>query len=146
MATSNDPKWNMQRALYESFTSRTGRKYPQNRFHIIFVHRLFTYTSFEGAQSIVMAVNKTDWSFGWHGHRAGLAVYYFDDVVMQNDHHELSLTSGLTLHAQLMITKNKLLGSPYTKCLPKTKASECYRKTTEASFLPLYHRIAYHYN
>jgi len=81
-----------------------------------------------------MAVNKTDWSFGWHGHRAGLALYYFDDVVMQNDHHELSLTSGLTLHAQLMITKNKLLGSPYTKCLPKTKASECYRKTTEDSF------------
>ena len=84
-----------------------------------------------------MAVNKTDWSFGWHGHRAGLALYYFDDVVMQNDHHELSLTSGLTLHAQLMITKNKLLGSPYTKCLPKTKASECYRKTTEASFFTI---------
>ena len=56
-----------------------------------------------------MAVNKTDWSFGWHGHRAGLALYYFDDVVMQNDHHELSLTSGLTLHPQLMITKHNPL-------------------------------------
>ena len=36
-----------------------------------------------------MAVNKSDWSYGWHGHRAGLALYYFDETILLNEHHEL---------------------------------------------------------
>ena len=36
-----------------------------------------------------MAVNKSDWSYGWHGHRAGLALYYFDKTILLNEHHEL---------------------------------------------------------
>ena len=39
--------------------------------------------------SLVMAVNKSDWSYGWHGHRAGLALYYFDETILLNEHHEL---------------------------------------------------------
>ena len=97
-----------------------------------------------------MAVNKSDWSYGWHGHRAGLALYYFDETILLNEHHELryenmknlrqnlrqqnfmlSLTSDVTLHAQLMVTKTKLLGSPYTKCLPETQANKCYQEKTE---------------
>ena len=42
-----------------------------------------------------------------------------------------SLTSDVTLHAQLMVTKTKLLGSPYTKCLPETQANKCYQEKTE---------------
>ena len=37
----------------------------------------------------------------------------------------------MTLHAQLMVTKTKLLGSPYTKCLPETQANKCYQEKTE---------------
>lgn len=30
-----------------------------------------------------------------------------------------------------MVTKTKLLGSPYTKCLPETQANKCYQEKTE---------------
>ena len=43
--------------------------------------------------SLVMAVNKSDWSYGWHGHRAGLALYYFDETILLNEHHELRLVN-----------------------------------------------------
>ena len=43
-----------------------------------------------------MAVNKSDWSYGWHGHRAGLALYYFDETILLNEHHELRFSIWLT--------------------------------------------------
>ena len=53
------------------------------------------------------------------------------DSCIKNFILNFSLTSDVTLHAQLMVTKTKLLGSPYTKCLPETQANKCYQEKTE---------------
>ena len=51
-----------------------------------------------------MAVNKSDWSYGWHGHRAGLALYYFDETILLNEHHELRFS--IWLATSILVTES----------------------------------------
>ena len=51
-----------------------------------------------------------DKTFGWHGRRTGLALYYIDEQHFQDENHELSLTSNMRSFFQIMATHTKLLG------------------------------------
>ena len=52
----------------------------------------------------------SDRTFGWHGRRTGLALYYIDEQHFQDENHELSLTSNMRSFFQIMATHTKLLG------------------------------------
>ena len=42
-----------------------------------------------------MAVNLTDITFGWHGFRSGVGVYYYHWTQPQSELRELSLTADM---------------------------------------------------
>ena len=41
-----------------------------------------------------------DKTFGWHGYRSGLALYYFNLIHVQDEDHEVSITSNMNIYAQ----------------------------------------------
>ena len=43
-----------------------------------------------------------DKTFGWHGYRSGLALYYFNLIHVQDEDHEVSITSNMNIYAQVI--------------------------------------------
>ena len=80
---------------------------------------------------LILAINMTDTTYGWHGYRSGLALYYYHWSQPQSEYFELSLTSEMTLAVELMMKKTELLGQPYMECSRDLEANHCYRKLTE---------------
>ena len=70
----------------------------------------------------ISAINDpfSDRTFGWHGRRTGLALYYIDEQHFQNENHELSLTSNMRSFFQIMATHTKLLGRHVSEILTHT--------------------------
>ena len=52
----------------------------------------------------------SDRTFGWHGRRTGLTLYYIDEQHFQDENRELSLTSNMRSFFQIMATHTMLLG------------------------------------
>ena len=44
---------------------------------------------------LILAVNLTDITFGWHGFRSGVGVYYYHWTQPQSELRELSLTADM---------------------------------------------------
>ena len=62
---------------------------------------------------LVLALNQSDSSFGWHGLRSGFSLYYFHWTHPQSESRELSLTADMSIYTQLVMTREKYLGEPY---------------------------------
>lgn len=93
-----------------------------------------TQDPFNQANSVlglVVAINKTDSSFGWHGLRTGVSLYYFHWTHPQSESRELSLTTDMSMYAQLVMTREKYLGKPFSVCSNEEDANRCYHRKTE---------------
>ena len=91
---------------------------------------------------MIITANLSDASYGWHGSRTGIAVYYSHYLQEHNEDQEqgslrkrwlifgrpwllvflwspgqeLTLTSSMVLASSLTMTRTTLLGNPYTPC------------------------------
>ena len=50
---------------------------------------------------LVLALNQSDSSFGWHGLRSGFSLYYFHWTHPQSESRELSLTADMSIYTQV---------------------------------------------
>ena len=50
---------------------------------------------------LVLALNKSDSSYGWHAIRSGFALYYFHWTHPQSESRELSLTGDMSIYTQV---------------------------------------------
>ena len=53
------------------------------------------FTQTNSVLGLIMAVNLTDITFGWHGFRSGVGVYYYHWTQPQSELRELSLTADM---------------------------------------------------
>lgn len=63
---------------------------------------------------LVAATNLTDATYGWHGGRTGLVLYFYTREEGASERREISLTSTMVLSNFLIRRKSTLLGGPYT--------------------------------
>ena len=92
-------------------------------------------TMANGVLGLIIAVNITDSTYGWHGYRSGLSLYYYHWTQPQTEYQELSLTSEMTLAVELMMSRTTYLGNPYTQCSTDSESQHCYRRLTEQQIL-----------
>ena len=81
--------------------------------------------------SVIVAVNTSDTTYGWHGYRSGIAMYFHHWQRSQNEYQEISLTSSMTLSVRLTMRKTELLGSPYNRCSFDPIVRDCHKRMTE---------------
>ena len=55
---------------------------------------------------LVLALNQSDSSFGWHGLRSGFSLYYFHWTHPQSESRELSLTADMSIYTQVCFSEN----------------------------------------
>ena len=88
-----------------------------------------------GVLGLIIAVNISDSTYGWHGYRSGLSLYYYHWTQPQTEYQELSLTSEMTLAVELMMSRTTYLDRPFTHCSNDNEAEHCYRRLTEEKVL-----------
>jgi len=97
------------------------------------------FTQTNSVLGLIMAVNLTDITFGWHGFRSGVGVYYYHWTQPQSELRELSLTADMTLIAQLKMKKTILIEKswwwPFSKCSTKPNENFCEHKMTEMEII-----------
>ena len=74
---------------------------------------------------LIVATNLSDSTYGWHGARTGLSLYYYHWEQESSERQELALTSDMVLTSSLTLKKTMLLGAPYTSCTHSGHHQQC---------------------